>query len=200
MPPPNKLCYNQERQHSCFIGITKGQKGLPKSFYIDKTDLIREWWDAQDDVTLITRPRRFGKTLNLSMIECFFSARYAGRSDLFEGLSIWKEDKYRIMQGSYPVIRFSFTEIKGSKFRDTREGMIATLQELYEKHSYLLQGDTLNDNLFVSLLCPEGLQNQRLSLPRPADRYNQSKHTEGVPWERVYFLRFKQSEHSYYNH
>ena len=56
------------------------------SFYIDKTGLIKEWWETGSDVTLITRPRRFGKTLNMSMIECFFSNEYAGRSDLFEGL------------------------------------------------------------------------------------------------------------------
>ena len=74
------------------------------SFYIDKTDLIREWWERQDDVTLITRPRRFGKTLNLSMMECFFSKKYAGRDDLFEGLSIWKSQKYRELQGTFPVL------------------------------------------------------------------------------------------------
>ena len=60
-------------------------------FYIDKTDFIREWWESRDSVTLITRPRRFGKTLTMSMTEQFFSVEYAGRGDLFEGLSIWKE-------------------------------------------------------------------------------------------------------------
>lgn len=53
--------------------------------YIDKTNFISEWWESKDKVTLITRPRRFGKTLNMSTVECFFSNRYAGRSDLFEG-------------------------------------------------------------------------------------------------------------------
>lgn len=60
-------------------------------FYIDKTGFIREWWENADKVTLITRPRRFGKTLNMSLLECFFSNRYADRGDLFEGLSIWDE-------------------------------------------------------------------------------------------------------------
>ncbi|MDE7322330.1 MAG: AAA family ATPase, partial [Lachnospiraceae bacterium] len=54
-------------------------------FYIDKTNFIREWWEYADKVTLITRPRRFGKTLNLSTVECFFSNKYKSRSDLFEG-------------------------------------------------------------------------------------------------------------------
>ena len=56
-------------------------------FYVDKTDLIRKWWQETDDVTLITRPRRFGKTLNMSTLNCFFSNRYAGREDLFEDLN-----------------------------------------------------------------------------------------------------------------
>lgn len=64
-------------------------------FYIDNTDFIRQWWEEGDDVSLITRPRRFGKTLNMSMLEQFFSVDYAGRGDLFERLSIWQEEKYR---------------------------------------------------------------------------------------------------------
>ena len=80
-------------------------------FYVDKTDFIREWWEKNDDVTLITRPRRFGKTLTMSMLECFFSTKYAGRGDLFEGLSIWQDEKYRKMQGTYPVIYLSFSSI-----------------------------------------------------------------------------------------
>ena len=62
-------------------------------FYVDKTAFIQEWWESGADVTLITRPRRFGKTLNMSMLECFFSNQYAGRGDLFEGLEIWKHLK-----------------------------------------------------------------------------------------------------------
>ena len=79
-----------------------------KKFYIDKTSFIKEWWERGDSVTLITRPRRFGKTLNMSMVEEFFSVDYAGRGDLFEGLSIWEEEKYRELQGTYPVISLSF--------------------------------------------------------------------------------------------
>ena len=67
--------------------------------YIDKTSFIREWWDSGDSVTLITRPRRFGKTLAMSMVEHFFSVRYAGEGDLFEDLDIWKDEKYRKLQG-----------------------------------------------------------------------------------------------------
>ena len=73
-------------------------------FYVDKTGFIKEWWESCDDVTLITRPRCFGKTLNMSMLETFFSVNYAGRGDLFEGLSIWEEEKFRKLQGSYPPL------------------------------------------------------------------------------------------------
>ncbi len=74
------------------------------NFYVDKTLFIKEWWENKDSVTLITRPRRFGKTLTMSMTEQFFSVKYAGRGDLFEGLAIWEEEKYRKLQGTYPVI------------------------------------------------------------------------------------------------
>ena len=64
-------------------------------FYIDKSDLIREWWESQDEITLITRPRRFGKTLNMSMLNNFFSNLYTDKKKLFEDLSVWKEEKYQ---------------------------------------------------------------------------------------------------------
>ena len=70
-------------------------------FYIDKTSFIKDWWEAGDSVTLITRPRRFGKTLNMSMLEYFFSVNHADRGDLFEGLSVWNNEKYRELQGIY---------------------------------------------------------------------------------------------------
>lgn len=115
------------------------------SFYVDKTMFIKEWWENDDDVTLITRPRRFGKTLNMSMLECFFSTSYLGKSELFEDLFIWSEERYRELQGTYPVISLSFADIKGSTFEAARDGMISTLMDLYRKHSYLLQGDVLTD-------------------------------------------------------
>ena len=83
-------------------------------FYVDKTRFIKEWWESASDVTLITRPRRFGKTLNMSMLECFFSNQYTDRGDLFEGLAIWNEEKYRQIQGTYPVIFLSFAGTKAN--------------------------------------------------------------------------------------
>ena len=123
-------------------------------FYVDKTYFIKEWWESQDDVTLITRPRRFGKTLNMSMLECFFSNKYAGRGDLFEGLSIWNYEKYRQLQGTYPVIFISFAEIKANNFKDTKNDMVSVINDIYKQHSYLLEDDMLTDaerNLFRQL-------------------------------------------------
>ncbi|SFQ51051.1 PD-(D/E)XK nuclease superfamily protein [Lachnospiraceae bacterium XBB1006] len=107
-------------------------------FYIDKTDFIREWWDGADAVTLITRPRRFGKTLNMSMVECFFSNKYADRGDLFEGLSIWQDEKFRAIQGTYPVIFLSFAGIKHTDYANTRERINKLLADIYNQHSWML--------------------------------------------------------------
>ncbi len=113
-------------------------------FYVDKTHFIREWWEAEDDVTLITRPRRFGKTLNMSMLEKFFSVGYAGRDDLFQGLSIWNDENYRQIQGTYPVLFLSFARIKENTFSEARKSMCRVIEEQYNKNDYLLKGDLLN--------------------------------------------------------
>ncbi|MFG6355694.1 MAG: ATP-binding protein [Acetatifactor sp.] len=115
-------------------------------FYVDKTHFIQEWWESGDNVTLITRPRRFGKTLNMSMLEKFFSVDYAGRGDLFEGLSIWQEEKYRKLQGTYPVIALSFADVKETTFRDARKRISQIITELYNRYDFLLGSDSLNEN------------------------------------------------------
>ena len=116
------------------------------NFYVDKTDFIRQWWEERDDVTLITRPRRFGKTLNMSMVEQFFSVGYAGRSDLFEGLSIWQEEKYRQLQGTYPVIALSFAGVKGKTYQDARKRICEIIMNLFNQFSFLAESDKLSEN------------------------------------------------------
>ena len=109
-----------------------------KCFYVDKTPFIKEWWENADDVTLITRPRRFGKTMNMSMLECFFSNQYEGRGEeLFGDLSIWQEKKYRDMQGKYPVIFLSFAGIKSPTYEEARMAVIQNIMKLYEKYNFL---------------------------------------------------------------
>ena len=115
------------------------------SFYIDKTVFIQEWWENQDVATLITRPRRFGKSLNLNMLECFFSKKYEGRGKLFEGLSIWEKEKYRKLQGTYPVISFSFADVKGRDFATAREAVCQVILDLYAQFDFLLEDEKLGD-------------------------------------------------------
>lgn len=115
-------------------------------FYIDKTSFIKEWWEYGDAVTLITRPRRFGKTLNLSMTEQFFSTEYAGRKDLFQDLTIWKEEKYRNLQGTYPVIFLSFSKVKEINFTNTRRRICRIIKTLYNHYDFLLKGEILNED------------------------------------------------------
>lgn len=121
-------------------------------FYVDKTDFIREWWDSNDDVTLITRPRRFGKTLNMSMVEQFFSVDYAGRKDLFEGLSIWENETYREIQGTYPVISLSFAHIKESSYEMARLKICQLLVNVYSDYEFLLESEALSksDKTYIS--------------------------------------------------
>lgn len=119
---------------------------INNNFYVDKTDFIKQWWESEDDVTLITRPRRFGKTLNMSMLEQFFSVDYAARSDLFEGLSIWQEEKYRQLQGTYPVIALSFAKVKGTSFQNVRKEICQTISEIYNQFYFLLNSGKLNEN------------------------------------------------------
>lgn len=126
-----KQDFSSLREHNCF--------------YIDKTDFIKEWWNSQDDVTLITRPRRFGKTLNMSMVECFFSVKYAKRLDLFEGLSIEKNAGLRKLQGTYPVLFLSFAAVKTNTYENARRQICSLIASLYDENMYLLNGDTLNE-------------------------------------------------------
>ena len=117
-----------------------------KYFYIDKTGLIKEWWSSGDAVTLITRPRRFGKTLNMSMLNCFFSNRYANRGDLFEGLSVWEDEKYRQLQGTYPVIFLSFADVKADNIEAAKAQVKVKVAELFNRSTFLLDSGILVEN------------------------------------------------------
>ena len=114
------------------------------NFYVDKTNFIREWWKSADKVTLITRPRRFGKTLAMSTVEKFFSVQYAGREDLFEGLGIWEEEKYQRLQGTYPVISLSFANVKEKDYQTTIQRICQIIADLYNNCRFLLEGELLS--------------------------------------------------------
>ncbi|WP_285825553.1 AAA family ATPase [Schaedlerella arabinosiphila] len=158
------------------IGHQDFEKLIRKNnFYIDKTMFIKEWWENDDDVTLITRPRRFGKTLNLSMVENFFSVEYTQRSllasypggqdrthirmdynsdedllhtgtdSLFQGLAIWEEETYRRLQGTWPVIFLSFAKVKERSFQNARKKICQLITNLYNRYDFLLESGLLNE-------------------------------------------------------
>ena len=128
------------------IGIQSFEKLIiENSFYIDKTDFIRQWWENRDDVTLITRPRRFGKTLNMNMLERFLSIEFAGQGEVFMGLSIWKDEKYRNLQGTWPVIFLSFADVKANTFAMAREKICMLIKEVYRKYDFLLAEGSLKE-------------------------------------------------------
>ncbi|MBO6112764.1 MAG: AAA family ATPase, partial [Lachnospiraceae bacterium] len=124
------------------IGIQSFRDLIENDYlYIDKSAFIKEWWESGDSVTLITRPRRFGKTLNMSMLECFFSNKYEGRGDLFEGLKIWEDEKFRQLQGTYPVIFLSFAGIKYVTFEETRKAINSLIVRLYNSYDGMLKDE-----------------------------------------------------------
>ena len=114
-------------------------------FYVDKTGFIQEWWESGDDVTLITRPRRFGKTLNMSMLNCFFSNRYENRGDLFEGLDVFRDEAYRKLQGTYPVIFLSFAGVKADSYDKAVRMLKYLLWEACEGFRILLENAGIDE-------------------------------------------------------
>lgn len=114
-------------------------------FYVDKTAFIKEWWESGDIVTLISRPRRFGKTLNMNMLERFFSVKYAGQGEIFRNLSIWKEEEYRELQGTYPVLFLSFADVKADNFPEAKEQIFQIIIDLYAKHESLRDSEFMGN-------------------------------------------------------
>ena len=134
-------------QRNVALGIQNFSKLRENNyFYIDKTRFIKEWWERGDDITLITRPRRFGKTLMLDMVKTFFSPEYSGRCDLFEGLSIWNEKKYRELQGTTPVIFLSFANIKELSFSAVKYNICSILTRLYSQYGFIISSQVLSKN------------------------------------------------------
>lgn len=149
------------------IGIQSFEKIIENCcFYVDKTHFIKEWWENHDDVTLIARPRRFGKTLNMNMLECFFSNNYQDKGQLFQGLSIWREEKYRQIQGTFPVISLSFANIKETSFERARQRIGQLIAELYQDNAFLLHSEKL-------LTVEKTTVQKNMENPDPATSLNQ---------------------------
>ena len=113
-------------------------------FYVDKTAFIKEWWECGDSVTAIMRPRRFGKTLTMDMVAKFFSVEYQGRSDLFGGLAIWEDEKYRKLQGMYPVIFLSLADVKHKTFEEARRSLQGVIADAFGRYKFLMENDFLD--------------------------------------------------------
>ncbi|MDO4804645.1 MAG: AAA family ATPase [Lachnospiraceae bacterium] len=129
------------------LGIQEFEKIRNENlFYVDKTSFIARWYRKHDDITLITRPRRFGKTLTMDMLDCFFSLPYAGRKDLFEGLAISRDTAMMEMQGTVPTIRISFAGLKGKSFMAMLREIAGRIAVLLGRYRYLLNSDALNED------------------------------------------------------
>ena len=115
-------------------------------FYIDKTGFIRDWWKGGDSVTLIMRPRRFGKTLNMRTVEAFFSMKYKDRGEeLFGDLEVWKDPEMRAEQGAWPVIFLSFAGVKQNNYSDTIKAIKTLIAQLMSQYPSLT-GITRSDS------------------------------------------------------
>ncbi|MFO7819939.1 MAG: AAA family ATPase [Halanaerobacter sp.] len=127
------------------VGISNYQKIIDEDYYyVDKTMLIKEIMES-GEVVLITRPRRFGKTLNQSMMRYFFEAQAEDTSYLFEDKKIWQEDQYRKMQGEYPVIYLSFKDVKNRDFEISYQFIEYLVAKEFRRHKYLL--DSIDDEV-----------------------------------------------------
>lgn len=117
-----------------------------KQFYVDKTRFITEWLLHDAQVTLITRPRRFGKTTLLSTVENFFDPRFSDHPEYFEKLAVWRDERSRAVYGTVPVISASFGGCKGSNYKQAMNGGLLNLCNMYKKHGYLQESSKLTDD------------------------------------------------------
>ena len=128
------------------IGISDYRLASTEYYYIDKTMLIKDFLDERPMVSLFTRPRRFGKTLNMDMLRTFFEKSDEDTSIYFRNKKIWTcGKKYRDYQGKYPVIFVSFKDVKCETWQDTYGNIYKLLQKEFERHLELLESPALNE-------------------------------------------------------
>lgn len=127
------------------IGISDFKTIIDKDYlFIDKSLLIKEFWESNGQTILVPRPRRFGKTLNMSMIKYFFNNKNDNRY-LFKDLNIENDKKVMELQGKYPVIYISFKDEKHSSFDYLKEGLSYLFSSLYIEHEYCLNNDKMHE-------------------------------------------------------
>ena len=140
------------------IGISDFKTVIDEKYlFVDKSLLIKEFWESNGQTILIPRPRRFGKTLNMSMVKYFFNNR-EDNSDLFKGLNIENHNDIMDIQGKYPVIYLSFKDEKHSSFENLKGGLRNLLSELYIEHEYCLNSNKIHNidkNYYNSIINKE---------------------------------------------
>jgi len=130
------------------VGIDDFKKLIEGGYlFADKSLFIKDVMDDGAEVILITRPRRFGKTLNLSMLDYFLRQNHGGDENLFENLNISTDVEFCAKhQRQYPVIFVTFKDIKQDSYKESYADIVTLMSELYEKHSYLLEGNVLSES------------------------------------------------------
>ena len=128
------------------VGVDNFREMVSRDYYfVDKTNFIKELLDNKNKVTLITRPRRFGKTLAMRMLQEFFDINAAGR-DTFKGLSISRAgEKYIQHRGKYPVIFFSLKDIATGNYQDALRDLCGKISDLYAEYGFLAESPALNE-------------------------------------------------------
>lgn len=130
------------------IGIENFSELIEDGYYfVDKTRFIMQLIDYHSKAALLTRPRRFGKTLTLRMLEYFFSIKHSDKKYLFSGTDIEQAgDKYICEQGKYPVVFISLKEIRGNSFAASIASLAVYMKKLYTEFDYILKSDKLHKN------------------------------------------------------
>ncbi len=116
-----------------------------EAMYIDKTKFIRDWWEKEDRITVLSRPPRYGKSLNIDTLRCFFSNEFEGRKDLFEGLYVWHYDKYRKLQGTYPVVFLNLEEIIAEGADAMKAELKMIISDMYDNYCDAVTSDKLSE-------------------------------------------------------
>lgn len=128
----------------CAVGNTSYVEISSECYYVDKTLLIRDLIDDHNMVTLFTRPRRFGKTLAINMLKTFFEKTEEDTSKYFIDKNIWRcGQKYRALQGTYPVIMLTFKDVKFDNWQDSLEAIRLVLKDEYKRHPELMESIAL---------------------------------------------------------
>ena len=128
------------------IGVEDFKRLVDNGFYfVDKTLMIKELLENKETVNLFTRPRRFGKTLNMSMLQRFFEATEKSNAYLFDGLKIAAYPEYMAYQGQYPVISISLKSMKRASYQEAYFEYVKLLSDEFERHEIILQSDAVSE-------------------------------------------------------